>query len=194
VAARERGLANVLVTAGYINRAPLRRLCGVVDAVNTDLKGFDEGFYRDNCGASLRPVLDALVTFREEGVWQEVTHLVIPGVNDDLAMVRRMTRWLLSELGPDTPLHFSRFQPMYRLQNLAPTPVESLVRARDEALEVGLRYVYVGNLFGHPAESTRCPRDGTLLVRRNGMRVIENALTADGRCPTCGDRIPGVWT
>jgi pyruvate formate lyase activating enzyme len=194
VAARARGLKNVLVTAGYINREPLRRLCRVIDATNTDLKGFDERFYRDNCGASLKPVLESLVAFREEGVWQEVTHLVIPGVNDDLAMIRRMVRWHRDALGSETPLHFSRFQPMYRLQNLPPTPVETLMRAREEALDVGLQYVYIGNLFGHPAESTRCPRDGTVLIRRNGMRVLDNRLTAEGRCPTCGDRIPGVWT
>jgi len=194
VIAREHGLANVLVTAGYINREPLRKLCRVVDATNTNLKGFDDRFYRENCGASLKPILDALVTFREEGVWQEVTNLVIPTLNDDLALIRRMARWHLDALGPETPLHFSRFQPMYRLQNLPPTPVEILVRARQEALDVGLQYVYIGNLFGHEAESTTCPRDGTLLVRRSGMRVLEYHLTDDGRCPTCRERIPGVWT
>ena len=192
--ARARGLANVLVTAGYVNRKPLRRLCTIVDAVNTDLKGFDEGFYRDVCGASLKPVLDALVTFREEGVWQEVTHLVIPTLNDDLSMVRRMARWHRDYLGADTPLHFSRFQPMYRLQNLPPTPTEVLVRARQEALDVGLHHVYIGNLFGHEAESTHCPRDGTLLIRRSGFRVLENHLTEEGRCPVCRERIAGVWT
>ena len=194
VVVRARGLRNVLVTAGYINREPLRRLCRLVDATNTDLKGFDDRFYRENCGASLKPILDALVTFREEGVWQEVTHLMIPGINDDLAMFRRMARWHLEHLGADTPLHLSRFQPKYRLQNLPPTPMETLVRAREEALDVGLRYVYLGNLFGHPAESTVCPRDGTVLIRRNGMRVLEDRLSPGGRCPTCGDAIPGVWS
>jgi pyruvate formate lyase activating enzyme len=194
LAARARGLKNVLVTAGYVNREPLRRLCEVFDATNTDLKAFDDRFYRDNCGATLKPVLDSLVTFREAGVWQEVTNLLIPTLNDDMAMVRRMARWHRDALGADTPLHFSRFQPMYRLRNLPPTPVDSLVRAREEALDVGLRYVYIGNLFGHEAESTRCPRDGTVLIRRSGMRVLEYNLTPEGRCPVCREEVPGVWT
>jgi pyruvate formate lyase activating enzyme len=144
-------------------------------------------------GATLQPVLDALVTLREEGVWLEVTNLVIPTLNDDLAMIRRMASWMRDELGPDTPLHLSRFQPQYRIRNLPPTPAEALDRARREALDAGLRYVYIGNVPGHEANSTYCPTDGTLLIRRVGFMVVENKLTADGRCPTCNQKIPGVW-
>ena len=190
--AHSRGLKNVLVTAGYINRAPLRKLCEVLDATNTDLKAFDDGFYRRNCGATLRPVLDALVTFREEGVWVEVTNLIIPTLNDDVAMIRRMARWIRDELGAGTPLHLSRFHPQYRMRNLPPTPGDTLVRARREALDAGLEFVYVGNLFGHDAESTVCPDDGTMLVRRTGYRIEENHLE-HGRCPKCDREIPGVW-
>lgn len=193
-AAHDRGLTNVFITAAYINKAPLRQLCQTLDATNTDLKSFQDRFYRDNCSASLKPVLDALVTFREEGVWIEITNLVIPTLNDDLAMIRRMARWIRDELGPGTPLHFSRFRPMYRLRNLPPTPTEMLERARSEALDAGLQYVYIGNLFGHEAESTICPRDGTLLVRRIGYRITEYQLTQDGRCPVCHEEIPGVWS
>ncbi len=191
--AHEQGLHNVFVTAAYINEKPLRHLCRVLDASNADLKAFDDGFYRRTNGGSLKPVLKALVTMREEGVWLEVTNLLIPTLNDDLAMVRRMARWMVAELGEGTPLHFSRFQPMYRMRNLPPTSTETLERARKEALDAGLQYVYIGNLFGHEAESTICPRDGTVLIRRTGYHIEENHLSSDGRCPVCHEIIPGVW-
>lgn len=192
--ARQEGMRNILVTAAFINRDPLRRLCRVVDATNTDLKAFDDAFYQSVCSTRLRPVLDALVTFREEGVWVEVTNLVIPTLNDDLALIRRMARWVRSELGADTPLHFSRFRPMYRMQNLPATPAETLERARREALDAGLHHVYIGNLAGHEAESTYCPRDGTRVIQRVGYRIVENRLTPEGHCPTCHEPIAGVWT
>lgn len=191
--AHARGLRNCLITAGYINQAPLRRLCRVVDAANVDLKAFDDGFYRRNSAATLQPVLDALVTMRAEGVWIEVTNLLIPTLNDDLAMIRRMAHWIRDELGPTTPLHFSRFQPQYRMRNLPPTPAAALEMARDEAMDAGLSYVYVGNLMGHPGGSTHCPRDGTLLIARTGFWIDANNLTSDGRCPTCNEPIGGVW-
>jgi pyruvate formate lyase activating enzyme len=191
--AREKGLSNVLVTAGYINPEPLRELCRWVDASNTDLKAFDDGFYREVCGARLQPVLDSLAGMRAAGIWLEVTNLLIPGLNDDMASVRRMAEWMRRELGAGTPLHFSRFQPMYRMRNLPPTPVETLERARAEALDAGLEHVYIGNLFGHEAETTYCPRDGTPLLRRIGYRILERRLTPDGRCPQCNEPIPGVW-
>ena len=191
--AHEAGLHNVFVTAGYINREPLRRLCRVLDATNTDLKAFDDRFYRQVNAGSLQPVLDALVTFREEGVWLEVTNLLIPTLNDDLAMIRRMARWIRDELGAGTPLHFSRFHPQYRMRNLPVTPGETLDRARQEALDAGLKYVYVGNVLGHEGNSTYCPVDGTLLIGRIGFHITENNLTDDGRCPTCNEKIPGVW-
>jgi pyruvate formate lyase activating enzyme len=194
VEARGQGLKNVFITAGYINEAPLRRLCRVLDATNTDLKSFEDGFYRSTCSATLKPVLDALVAFREEGVWLEVTNLVIPTLNDDMSMIRRMSRWIRDELGADTPLHFSRFRPMYRMRNLPPTPTDTLERARSEAMDAGLNYVYIGNLFGHEAESSVCPRDGTVLIRRIGTTITEYNLTDDGRCPACRVRIPGVWS
>lgn len=190
--AKERGFKNVTVTAGYINPTPLRELCKVIDASNTDLKAFSDRFYLDYCDARLKPVLDGMVLMKERGVWVEVTHLVIPTFNDDLAMIRKMCQWILFNLGADTPLHFSRFYPMYRVRNLPPTPVEFLMRARKEALELGLTYVYVGNVLGTEAANTFCPRDGTLLIERIGFSVIENRLVK-GKCPQCGELIPGVW-
>ena len=192
--ARAVGLVNVFVTAAYINREPLRRLCRVLDAAHADLKAFDDGFYRRVSSATLKPVLEAMVTMREEGIWLEVINLVIPTMNDDLAMIRRMSRWIAKELGVDTPLHFSRFMPQYRMRNLPPTPIQTLERARNEARDVGLRYVYIGNVLGDEGSTTRCPRDGTLLIKRSGFIVTENHLTPDGRCPTCNDKIPGVWS
>ena len=193
VLARVQGLQNVFVTAGYINPAPLRKLCTVLDATNTDLKAFNDDFYRSNCGASLKPVLDALVTFSEEGVWQEVTHLVIPTLNDDMGSIHRMAGWIRAELGEQTPLHFSRFWPTYKLRNLPPTPVATLEHARAEAMDAGLQYVYIGNVFGSKAASTYCPRDGSLLIERIGNRIAEYRMTEDGRCPVCKHEIPGVW-
>ena len=190
--ARERGIKNVLVTAGYINALPQRELCRVVDGANVDLKGFSEDFYRDVCSGRLRPVLDALVVYREEGVWLEVTNLVLPTLNDDVAGVGQMCRWMVSNLGSDVPLHFSRFYPRYKLKNLPPTPVETLDRVREVALEAGLKYVYIGNVPGHPGNNTYCPHDGRLLVERKGYSLLQYHII-DGRCQFCGERIPGVW-
>ena len=191
--AHQAGLYNVFITAAYINQKPLRRLCRLLDASNTDLKAFDDRFYHETNGASLQPVLDALVTMREAGVWLEVTNLVIPTLNDDLSMIRRMAKWIRRELGEQTPLHFSRFHPQYRMRNLPVTPKETLDRARREAMDAGLHYVYVGNVFGHEGNSTYCPTDGTLLIQRVGYHITEYNLTEEGRCPNCKEPIAGVW-
>ena len=190
--AQEKGIKNVLVTAGYINKKPLIELCKVLDATNTDLKAFDDKFYRHNCSGTLKPVLEALVTFKEQNVWLEMTNLLIPGLNDDLSQVRRMAKWIVSELGDETPLHLSRFHPMYRMQNLPPTPAETIDKVYQECRAAGMKYVYVGNMYGHKASSTFCPRDGTLLLEREGFKVLQNNLL-DGHCPVCHDKISGVW-
>jgi pyruvate formate lyase activating enzyme len=190
--AQRNGLRNAIVTAGYINRKPQELLCEVIDASNTDLKSFSDIFYRDICDGRLKPVLDGLVVMKEKGVWLEVTNLVIPTLNDDMKMISRMCRWMLAELGPETPLHISRFHPMYKLRNLPPTPVEFLMRARELALDIGLHYVYVGNAPGTEASHTACPHDGTVLIRRHGYTVLENNLE-NGKCPKCRTEIPGIW-
>ncbi|MFC1835993.1 AmmeMemoRadiSam system radical SAM enzyme [Thermodesulfobacteriota bacterium] len=191
--AREKGIRNVAVTAGYINPEPMRMLCNVIDASNTDLKAFNESFYKDVCDGSLKPVLDGMVIMKEQGVWLEVTNLIIPTMNDDLEMIRKMCRWILANLGAETPLHFSRFRPMYKIRNLPPTPVDFLMKARQEALDLGLEFVYVGNVLGTDAEYTRCPDDGTLLIKRIGFSIQEYRLE-NGKCPKCGRPIPGVWS
>ena len=190
--AREKGLKNVLVTAGYINPGPLKRLCKYIDASNTDLKYFDDGLYAKYSDAHLKPVLDAMVIQKQSGVWLEITYLIIPTINDDRGQIRAMLKWVVRELGPDTPIHFSRFFPLYQLQNLPPTPEETLLKAREEALAAGLRYAYIGNLQGHPAESTYCPKDKKLLIRRIVYAVTEMHIK-DGNCEYCGTPIAGRW-
>ncbi|GAB4344837.1 MAG: AmmeMemoRadiSam system radical SAM enzyme [Desulfobulbaceae bacterium] len=189
--ARESKIRNVLVTAGYIEEGPLRALCGVVDAANVDLKGFSDRFYRKVCSARLEPVKQALKIMREEGVWLEVTKLTVPTLSDDMDDLRVMCDWMAETLGVSTPLHLSRFHPQYRLQHLPPTPVDTLYRAREVAMEAGLHFVYVGNVPDSPFQNTACPQCGETVIRRKGFLVIENRL-ARGRCP-CGEEIPGVW-
>ena len=189
--AREAGLRNVLVTAGYVNPDPLRRLYRVTDAANIDLKFFDDRLYREVTGATLAPVLTALELAKEEGVWLEVTNLVIPTLSDDPDMIRRMCAWIRRSLGADTPIHFSLFFPHYKLKNLPPTPEVALESACRIAREEGLEHVYVGNLRSEH-ESTRCPGCGVTLIRRVGYRIGRPQIS-DGACEACGREISGVW-
>lgn len=189
---RAASLRNVMVTAGYLNDAPLRELYRHVDGANIDLKAFSDAFYRDVCGASLAPVLHALVTTKAMGVIVEVTNLLIPTLNDDDLAIRNLCRWIAENMGRETPLHFSRFEPQYRLRHLPPTPAETLSRARDIALAEGLHYVYVGNLLLADAGTTRCPRCARELVRRTGY-VVELNRIENGRCPGCHQEIYGLW-
>jgi pyruvate formate lyase activating enzyme len=193
IRARQKNLRNVLVTAGFANPAPLRRLYPNIDAANIDLKSMSDSFYRRICDAELRPVLTSLELARQLGVWVEVTNLLIPTLNDDPAQIAELASWVATHLGADTPLHFSAFTPRHRLANLPPTPKSSLVNARRIALEQGVRYVYIGNVMGTEGSNTYCHNDGTLLIRRVGYRILENHLAPGGRCPTCNTRIPGVW-
>lgn len=191
--ARQRGLRNVLVTGGYLNPGPLAEMYRVTDASNTDLKAFDDGFYRSVCGgATLRPVLDGLVLAKRMGIWLEITNLVIPTLNDDPDAIASMCRWIVQNLGKDTPLHFSRFWPRHLLRALPPTPPETLARAREIALGEGIHYAYVGNVPGEQGESTACPGCGELLIRRIGYDTHVAGLR-DGRCGSCGREIAGVW-
>jgi pyruvate formate lyase activating enzyme len=190
--ARSRGVRCVVVSAGYINQEPLRELCTVVDAIKIDLKGMNEDFYEEVCSATLGPVLETIRTIARSGVHLEIVNLVVPRHNDDPEDMRTLAKWVRNEVGPDVPLHFSRFGPMYRLKNLPPTPVQSLEQARDIALEEGLKFVYLGNVPGHPANHTYCPQCGDAIILRSGFEVVEMHLQ-DGRCAFCGEEIPGVW-
>jgi len=186
------GIKNIMHSAGYINEEPLRQLAKYLDAANIDLKGFSNDYYAKMSSATLEPVLKALKVLKEEGVHLELTNLVLPGYNDDPETITKMCLWIKENLGPDTPLHFSRFFPMYKLVSLNPTPVESLERARKIALDCGLRYVYIGNVAGHPAENTYCPKCKAMLIERRGYFILQNNII-DGKCKFCGEKIAGVW-
>jgi pyruvate formate lyase activating enzyme len=190
---RSKGLKNVVVTNGYYNEKPLTDLCRLVDAVKVDLKAFEDSYYRKICGATLTPVLDSLVTIKKTGVWLEIVYLMIPTLNDSPEKIREMSRWIYNTLGPDVPVHYSRFMPDYLLKNLPPTPVSSLETARDISLEEGIRYVYIGNVTGHIAESTYCPFCGKKIVSRRGY-IIESMDIVDGDCRFCGKPIAGIWS
>ena len=191
--ARSRGLRNGMHTCGYINEKPLKELLKYMDAVNVDLKGFNEEFYRKmGAFASLEPVLNTLKTVKREGVWLEITNLIIPGLNDDPKEIKRMCEWIRGELGPDTPIHFSRFMPSFKLQNLPPTPVSKLEEAYKIAKDTGLEYVYIGNVPGHAGEKTYCPQCKKLIIDRTGYRINENNVKL-GRCKFCARSIAGIW-
>jgi pyruvate formate lyase activating enzyme len=186
------GLLNVCHSNGFINPAPLRNLCKVLDAADIDLKGFTEDFYRELCGGEIAPVLNSLKILKEEKVHLEITNLVIPTKNDEMAVVKEMFLWIKKELGADTPIHLSRFSPLYKLQSLPLTPVSTLEKARQVALSSGLEYVYIGNIPGHEAENTFCPKCKKLLIQRTGFMVGEVHLKG-GKCGYCGKPIPGIW-
>ncbi len=191
-AGRKAGLRSVVISAGFINPEPLRRLCDAVDAIKIDLKGYDEDFYRTVCGGELQPVLEAIRTIFQAGIHLEIVNLVVPTLNDRMDQLRALAHWIAEELSPDIPLHFSRFFPQYKLANLPPTPVETLAKARELAIEEGLRFVYVGNVPGDPGNNTYCPGCGRAVLVREGFAVREYHLNGD-RCEYCGTRLPGVW-
>ena len=190
---KKAGLLNVTHSNGFINPAPLRNLCKVLDAANIDLKGFTETFYHELCSGELTPVLETLKTLKEEKVHLEITNLMIPTQNDEMSAVREMCLWVKKELGADTPIHFSRFYPLYKLKNLPPTPVSTLEKARAMALSTGLEYVYIGNIPGHEGENTFCPKCKKMIIQRTGYMVGEVQLKG-GKCGYCGKPIPGIWT
>jgi pyruvate formate lyase activating enzyme len=190
--ARARGLRNVYHSNGFINEEPLRELCKYLDAANIDLKGFSEDYYADMSDAWLEPVLRTLRILREEGVHVEITTLVVPGWNDDPEMISAMCEWIYENLGADVPLHFSRFHPQYKLRDLPPTPVERLETAHSLAREAGLKFVFIGNVPGHRANSTYCPECSRRLIYRIGYSVDPSGLDS-GACPACGTEIEGVW-
>lgn len=187
---REHGLRSVMITGGYIEHDSLAELIPVLDAIKVDLKAIRPDYYRNYVDGELQPVLDALIQIKKTGIWLELVYLVIPTLNDTDEEFAELARWIKTNLGADVPLHFSRFHPQYLLQNLPMTPEATLQRAHDIAKAEGLDFVYLGNLPGHPAESTYCPQCGKVLIERTGYRVFVRNLVGH-TCGACGREIPG---
>lgn len=190
--AGESGIKNILVSNGYINDGPLAELAGYIDGANINLKSFDDSIYQKLNGGKLDPVLNTFKRLHRANVWFEMTTLVVPGYIDDRDMIKRMCGWITKELGPDYPLHFSRFYPKYKLDRLPPTPVTTLEKFRDTALEEGIRYVYIGNVPGHEACNTYCHNCKKLLIERKGY-YLNQVNIVSGRCKYCKTLIPGRW-
>jgi len=191
--ARKSKIRNVWKSNGYINEEPLRKLCKVMDAANIDLKSFDDETYKKLSKGRLAPVLRTLKIFKEEGVWLEITNLVIPSWTDNLDMIKRMCEWLVHNGLQECPLHFSRFNPLYQLTQLPMTPVSTLEKAREIAVGAGVQYVYIGNVPGHSAENTFCHKCGKMIIERRGYQILANNLER-GKCRYCSVRVPGVWS
>ncbi len=190
--AHARGLNTVMVSNGYITSEAFHEVYDHVDAANIDLKAFTENFYGKITLTHLEPVLETLVRLKKEtNAWFEITNLMIPTLNDDEAETRKLAEWILTHLGPDVPLHFTAFHPDFKLQDKPRTPPETLHRARKIAREVGLHYVYEGNIFSDGG-NTHCPQCNTLLIERSWHEVRKNVLR-DGSCPKCNLRIAGEW-
>ncbi len=193
-AAREEGVRSVAVTAGYICPEPRREFFAAMDAANIDLKAFTEQFYYELCGAHLNEVLDTIAyVYHETDVWLELTTLLIPGKNDSDAELTELCRWVVKELGPDVPLHFTAFHPDWKMRDLPHTPAETLFRARRIALDSGVQYAFTGNVQDPQGNSSWCHACGELLIERNAYRLGEWQLSRDGCCASCGVRIPGVF-
>ncbi|MFZ2632373.1 MAG: AmmeMemoRadiSam system radical SAM enzyme [Desulfosalsimonadaceae bacterium] len=189
---REKNLSSLWISNGYMNEKPLSKLSETIDAANINLKSFDNTIYQKLNGGTLGPVLTTLKTLHDRKVHLEITTLVVPGFTDDPQMIKHMCRWIVHNLGPDHPLHFLRFFPLYKLDRLPPTPVSALTNFRKIAMDAGIRYVYVGNVPEHEGNHTWCHYCGKLLVERKGYAIPVNNLEGS-KCRFCKTEIPGVW-
>ena len=190
VIAQKEGIRNVFVSNGYMSNKAAHEIAPYLDAINIDIKAFTNKFYKEICGALLKPVLETVQVMKKLGVWVEVTTLIIPGLNDGEQELRDIAGFIKS-VGPDIPWHVTQFYPTYKLQDLPRTPVATLRRAREIGMEEGLRYVYEGNVPGEGGENTHCYSCGSMLIERYGLALEQNRLK-DGKCPDCGATIDGV--
>jgi pyruvate formate lyase activating enzyme len=190
--AKSEGIACIMHSSGFVNEAPLRRLAKYLTAADIDLKGFSQEYYASFCEGTLESVLKTLKILKEERVWLEITNLILPGANDAPSDINNLCVWVRDNLGPDTPVHFSRFFPMYKLLDLSPTPIKTLTAAGEIAKKSGLYYVYIGNVPQNTGEDTICPVCGKVLIKRIGYSVLENNI-AGGKCKFCAVKISGVW-
>ena len=189
--AKERGLANVFVSNGYMTREAIDFVAEWLDGINVDLKSFSDEYYQKLCGARLAPVLESIAYIaRQTRIWIEVTTLLLPGQNDSEEELKQLAAWLVAQAGPDVPWHISRFYPQYKYTDSEPTPLESLRRAAEIGRAAGLRYIYLGNVPGTDGANTCCYHCHTQLVERVGYRVLANRIK-DSKCPQCGTQIAG---
>jgi len=191
--AKTYGLKNMYHSNGSLNPQAVKELTLYLDGANIDLKAFNQKFYSEICSGYLDTVLNTLKILKENKVWLEITNLVIPTLNDNPQEIRQMCIWIKENLGKDTPIHFSRFWPQYKLTHLYPTPPSTLEKAREIALDVGLDFVYIGNLVGHPAENTYCPGCKRPVLERRGFTVLSKHIDEKGTCKFCGYVLSGVW-
>ncbi len=189
---RKYGIKNVMISNGFIQEKPMNDLIHVMDAVKIDLKSFRDDYYRRTCEGELKPVLNTLMLLSKSDVWFEIVYLVVPTLNDSESELADLSSWCVNTLGPDVPMHFSRFYPQYRLKNLPPTPISTLETARRIYSEAGGNFVYIGNVPGHTAENTNCPACGNVLIKRRLYDINIEGMT-DGKCAECQKTIPGVW-
>lgn len=192
-AGRDLGMESVMVSNGFISDEALRALFPLMKAIKIDFKAFTQDFYGQVCGGMLQPVLDSLKRLAGSGVWYEIVVLVIPALNDSADEIKRMSAWMVKELGPDVPLHFSRFHPMFKMKNIPPTPPETLRRVRAIAVGEGIHFVYIGNVPGEEAQNTICPACKAMLIQRYGYSILKNAIV-NGKCKACGQAVPGLWS
>jgi len=195
--AKKKGLFNVFVTNGVINKEPLKKIAGYIDAANIDLKGFTGEYYKRVCGGKLEWVKKSIKWYREIGIHVEITNLIVPSFgdfvgNDNIGNIKKMCEWIKKEIGAETPVHFSRFFPMYKLKHLIPTPVETLMKAREAAMDAGLKHIYIGNVMGQDLDNTLCSKCSEVLVRRTGYIITDNKIEK-GKCPKCGKLINGKF-
>jgi pyruvate formate lyase activating enzyme len=190
--AKKQNTKSVLISCGFMNEEPLKMMCEVLDAIKIDLKGFSEDFYSKVCSAELKPVLRSIKQVSRSKTHLEIVNLVVPTLNDSDKMLNDLANWISGEIGPDVPIHFTRFHPEYKLLNLPPTPILTLEHAREIAMSKGIHYAFVGNVPGHESNSTYCPKCKKVVVKRTGMFTTEIHLK-NGKCEYCGHTIPGVW-
>jgi pyruvate formate lyase activating enzyme len=191
--ARAKGLKTVLVTAGYVDTQPLVNLCKYMDVIRIDLKSFSEKFYKDTVEGTLQPVLKAIKTVHDSNSWLEIVDPLVMGFNDSPEEIREMCKWILKNVGADVPLHFLKFFPAYKMRNFPPTSEAVLTQSRKIAMEIGIKYVYVGNLPGHVGENTFCPKCEKRLIARAGYLGLTENNIVNNKCRFCGYSIPGLW-
>lgn len=190
--AHRHGIKNVYVSNGYESKENLEKFHEYMDAINIDIKGFTEQFYSEICGAKLAPVLENVKRCRKLGIWQEITTLLIPGKNDSDKEIQQIAEFI-KDVSPDIPWHVTAFYPAYKMTDVPPTPPDTLLRAHKIGKKAGLKYVYTGNIPGIEGENTRCPKCNAELVKRYGLECEECVINKEGKCPVCGEIIPGVW-